>query len=136
MCRPEQHQGVRFVAYRSVKQIAASLLLGLLVSQAIAHTTVIDTSPRTGSILEQSPPSIEINFRDPVRLTSVVAVESGKPERKLEFTPADSAAKFKVTDPKLGPGRAEIRWKALSKDGHVISGSLILVIQPATAKTN
>lgn len=123
------------MAYRSVRQIAASLLLGLLATQVIAHTTVIGTSPKVGS-LEQSPPFIEISFRDPVRLTSVVAVEAGKPGRKLEFTPAESAAKFKVIDPKLGPGRAEIQWKALSKDGHVISGSLIFVIGPATAKTN
>ncbi len=121
---------------RFAKQIAASLLLGLLATHAIAHTTVIGTSPKSGSTLEQSPPSIEVSFREAVRLTSVVAVEAGKAERKLEFTPTDSAAKFTVDEPKLGPGRTEIRWKALSEDGHVISGTLIFVIQPAAAKTN
>ncbi len=124
------------MAHRFAKQIAASLLLGWLVTQASAHTTVVGTSPKNGSILEQSPPSIEISFRDPVRLTSVVAVESGKPGRKLKFTPTDSAVKFTVGDPKLGPGRAEIQWKALSKDGHVISGSFTFAIKPPVAKTN
>jgi methionine-rich copper-binding protein CopC len=118
------------------KQIVASLLLGFFVTQAIAHTPVIATSPKNGSTLEHAPPSIEISFRDPVRLTSIVAVESGKPERKLEFTPTDSAAKFTVTGPKLGAGRIEIQWKALSKDGHVISGSFLFTIEPAAAKTN
>lgn len=124
------------MANRVAKQILASLLLGFLVTQAMAHTTVIATSPKSGSILEQAPPSIEISFRDPVRLTSVVAIEVGKPERKLQFSPADSAAKFTVTDPKLGPGHVEIQWKALSKDGHVISGSFLFTIEPAAAKTN
>lgn len=124
------------MAYRFTKLIAASFLLGLLATQAIAHTSVIGSSPKSGATLEQSPPSIEISFRDPVRLTSVVAVEAGKAERKLEFTPTDGAAKFTVNDPKLSPGRAEIQWKALSKDGHVISGSLIFIIQPAATKTH
>jgi methionine-rich copper-binding protein CopC len=124
------------MAYRCAKRIAASLLLGLLITRAVAHTSVIGSSPASGSILQQSPPFIEITFRDPVRLTSVVAVESGKAGRKLQFTPADSAAKFKVIDPKLSPGRTEIQWKALSKDGHVIDGSLVFVIEPAPAKTN
>jgi len=123
------------MAHCFAKLIATSFLLGLLATQAFAHTTVISTSPKSGSTLEQSPPSIEITFREPVRLTSVVAVEAGKPERKLEFTSTDSAARFKVNNPDLGPGRAEIQWRALSKDGHVISGSLIFVVQPA-AKTN
>lgn len=124
------------MAHRFAKQIAASLLLGLLATHAIAHTTVIGASPKSGSTLAKPPPSIEISFRDAVRLTSVVAVESGKAERKLEFTPTDSAAKFTVNEPKLSPGRVEIQWKALSKDGHVISGSLIFVIQPAATKPN
>lgn len=121
---------------RAAKQIVASLVFGLLVTQAIAHTAAIATSPKSGSILKQSPPSIEISFHDPVRLTSIVAVQAGKPERKLEFTPTDSAAKFTVTDPKLGSGRIDIQWKALSKDGHVITGSFLFTIEPAATKTN
>lgn len=123
------------MAYRFVLPIATSLLLGLLATQANAHTPVIGTSPKHGSILNQSPLSVEISFRDPVRLTSMRAVEAGERERKLEFSPIDTAAEFKVTDPKLGPGRVEIRWKALSKDGHVISGSFLFTIQPVAAKT-
>lgn len=124
------------MAQRFAKQIAASLLLGLLATHAIAHTTVTGSSPKSGSTLEQSPPSIEITFRDAVRLTSIVAVDAGKAERKLAFIPTDSAARFTVNEPKLGAGRTEIRWRALSKDGHVISGTLIFVIQPAAAQTN
>ena len=124
------------MACRFLVPIATPLLLGLLAMEANAHTPVVGTSPKHGSILEQPPASVEISFRDPVRLTSMVAVEAGSRERKLEFTPTASAATFKVTDPKLDPGRIEIRWKALSKDGHVISGSFLFAIKPAAAKTH
>lgn len=124
------------MANRVIKQIVAPLLLGFFAAQAIAHTKVTATSPKSGSMLKQAPPSIEISFHDPVRLTSIVALEPGKPERKLEFTPTDSAAKFTVTHPDLGAGRIEIQWKALSKDGHVLSGSFLFTIEPAVAKTN
>lgn len=118
-----------------LKAIAATLF-GLCAALALAHTTVVSTLPKNGSVLEQSPAVIEIKFRDPVRLTSVVVLEAGKPERKLEFTPGSSAAAFKLQDPRLGPGRNEIQWKALSHDGHAISGSLTLVINSAAAATH
>ena len=38
-----------------------------------------------------------------------------------------------VENPALAAGRNEIHWKALSKDGHVISGKLTYTIKPAIA---
>ena len=123
------------MACRFARSIVVSVLLGLSATHAIAHTTVVGTAPKSGSVLEQSPPVVEITFQDAVRLTSVVVIDASNAERKLEFAPSDSAVTFKLNRPQLGPGRNEIRWKALSKDGHVISGSLILTIA-AAAKTN
>ena len=109
---------------------AAALLLQIVVP-AQAHTAVAGTVPKSGSVLARSPPVIEINFEHPAHLTSVVLVQSGKPERKLSFTPGGGATSFKLPDPNLEAGRNEIRWKALSGDGHVVAGSLILVVRPA-----
>lgn len=111
-----------------------ALMLGLPATLSLAHTTVAGTSPKSGSVLEQSPPVIEIQFREEARLTSVVVIEAGKPERRLEFTPKSSATNFKVHNPDLKSGRSEFQWKALSDDGHVIDGSLILVIKPTAPK--
>ena len=114
------------------KTACVAVLLSVSVL-AHAHTNVASTSPKNGAVLEQSPPTIKINFEHPVRMTSVVVLAAaGQPERKLQFSPTESASTFTVTDPALAPGRNEIQWKALSRDGHVISGSLILVIKPAT----
>ena len=113
--------------------VVATLLLQFALP-ASAHTAVTGTKPKSGSVLEQSPPVIEMTFEHAVHLTSVVLLEAGKAERKLAFTPIGGATSFKLPDPSLGPGRNEIRWKALSSDGHVVTGSLILVIKPASSK--
>ena len=84
-------------------------------------------------MLAQSPAVVEIRFAHAARLTSVVLLGEDSQERRLDFTPGGSAVSFKLPEPDLGPGRNEIRWKALSDDGHVISGSLIYTIQSDAA---
>jgi copper resistance protein C len=111
------------------------LMLGI-ASLAIAHTSAVSTNPKTGAVLTQSPPSIEITFKDPVRVTSVVVHQEGKPERKLEGGPKTSTATFKIDNPQLEPGRSQVRWIALSQDGHVIKGVIDLTIKPTASQQN
>ena len=122
----------------TMARTCAALLLALAMIQptfdAAAHTALESSSPPSGAQLERSPPVIELKFRHPINLTSVVVVEAGKAERKLEFTPRASAAVFKLPEPRLAPGRSEITWKGLAKDGHVVSGSLVFEIGPKDAK--
>ena len=105
-------------------------MLLLLTSPAFSHTTVAEIVPRNGSVLEQSPDTVEIRFAHSARLTSAVLLGEDKQERRLEFIPSGNSDTFKFPAPDLGPGRNEIKWKALSDDGHVISGSLIYTIKP------
>jgi methionine-rich copper-binding protein CopC len=119
-----------------VVTIAAASLLLQFAAPAYAHTAVAGTNPKSGSVLERSPAVVEISFEHAAHLTSVVLVAAGKPERKLAFTPSGGATTFRLPDPALAPGRNEIRWKALSSDGHVVSGSMVLVIRPPGAQTN
>ena len=109
-------------------------VLGLAVALgAGAHTKVEKTRPATDAPLDSSPPTIEIQFKHAVQMTSVVVLDAEKSERKLAFTPATSAALITINEPALQPGRNEIRWKGLSKDGHVISGTLIFVVKQSSA---
>jgi methionine-rich copper-binding protein CopC len=109
-------------------------LLGLVIALgAGAHTTVEKTKPATDAPLDSTPPTIEIQFKHAVQMTSVVVLDAAKSERKLTFTPATSAALITLNEPALQPGRNEIRWKGLSKDGHVISGTLVFVVKQSSA---
>ena len=117
---------------------AGAALITLLGSSApvLSHTTVTGTTPGDGAVLEASPSVIEIRFQHAARLTSVMLHHAGEPQRRLEFTPAGSATEFELTDPRLGPGDNEIEWKALSGDGHVISGTLNYTVNSEPAGNN
>jgi methionine-rich copper-binding protein CopC len=114
--------------------VVVMFVLGTAV--ALAHTSTASTTPKTGSVLDQSPLAIEITFKEAARLTSVVVHQEGKPERKLEFEPNTSAMTFKTDDPKLEEGKSEVRWIALSKDGHVVKGAIVLTVKAQAAKTS
>lgn len=114
----------------------ATLLMLLLATSAFAHSSVKSSVPANGSVLSASPSEIVINFSEPARLVSVIVTSQGAAERKLQFAPAAEAASFSVAAPKLASGRNEIKWHALSRDGHPISGTIILVVKPATAQVS
>lgn len=110
--------------------------MGLLatfgMSLASAHTSVTSTAPKTGSQLDKSPEAITITFKDAARLTSVSVHQEGKPERKLTFTPENSAAEFTIAKPHLDTGKSTVRWTALSKDGHAVKGEIVLTVAAPT----
>ncbi|HET9448810.1 MAG TPA: copper resistance CopC family protein [Steroidobacteraceae bacterium] len=117
---------------RCVFSSIAVFMLGLAFG-AGAHTVVEKANPATGAQLASSPPKIEITFKHAMQMTSVVVVDAAKAERKLGFTPTTSAALITINDPALQAGRNEIRWKGLSKDGHVISGKLVYEVSTSSA---
>jgi copper resistance protein C len=118
---------------RFVLSSLALLALGVALGVA-AHTVVEKTHPATDAPLASSPPKIEIQFKHAMQMTSVVVVGGGAQEaRKLKFMPATSAALITINDPALQAGRNEIRWKGLSKDGHVISGTLVYEVKLPSA---
>ena len=116
--------------------LGLALAMAVSAAPALAHSTVKSTAPVSGSILPASPTEVTITFNEPARMTSIVVVEAGKPERKLEFMPGGSATVFMVHNPNLATGRNEIKWTALSKDGHPISGSIIIVIKPGATPSS
>lgn len=118
---------------RHLSAFALALAFVLTAAPALAHSTIKNTVPVSGSVLPASPPEVVINFNEPASLTSIVVAEAGKPERKLAFMPSGSSTSFMVHNPNLAQGRNEIKWKALSKDGHPIEGSIIIVIKPGAA---
>lgn len=69
-----------------------------------------------------------LNFIESTRLTSVQLISAAEP-RQLTFEPIGSAVSFTLPAPTLAPGRNEIQWRALSLDGHVVEGSIIIVVR-------
>ena len=114
-----------------MKKLLSLLLLCAWVAPAMAHTTLASATPKGGSELAASPSAIELKFAESAKLTSVVVVGEDKQERRLEFVAGEQPLTFKVVNPNLTAGRNEVQWKALSHDGHVISGKLVYIVKPA-----
>lgn len=98
---------------------------------AFAHTALAGSTPASGSILPVSPDAVTLDFEEPVRLTSAICESRGE-QRALVFSPHGRSSQFTIDAPNLAPGRNSILWKALSPDGHVVEGTIIIVIKPPT----
>ena len=108
--------------------VACVALLLVLMDRAYAHTALKSSSPATESILEALPDELVLTFTEATRLTSIVVV-SPAGNAQLQFSPAGAAESFKSAKPPLIPGRNEVRWYALSRDGHVVEGKIFVVIR-------
>jgi methionine-rich copper-binding protein CopC len=97
-----------------------------------AHTAIKAAKPADGAVLDRSPASIEMTFEHAVQMTSVSVVAEHAAERKLTFAPTTSSTQFTVENPALAAGHNEVHWKALSKDGHVVTGKLTYVVKPGS----
>jgi methionine-rich copper-binding protein CopC len=123
---------MKLLTGRFLPGVIAVVLAVALAFTAMAHTKIEQATPASGAVLDRSPPTIEIKFKHAVRMTSVIVIDAAKAERKLAFEPTTKTQAIAIASPNLGHGRNELRWKALSEDGHVISGSLIYIVQGAS----
>ncbi|MFW2852513.1 copper resistance CopC family protein [Sphingomonas sp. TX0543] len=107
---------------------ALALILAAIPAAVQAHTALRSSNPPSGSVLTQSPPVLTLTFLEPASLTSLTLVTAAG-ERQLSFTPTGSATTFNAARPGFARGRNEVRWRALSRDGHVVEGSIIVVLR-------
>jgi len=107
-------------------------LLGTVFAPAApvsAHASVSSTNPADGSVLEELPEFIEIVFNEKVtiaegstRLIDATGAVTDLVERSNE--PAGAGARIRWDLPeRAGTGWYAVSWRAVSEDGHGISGS-------------
>ncbi len=109
------------------RMLIATAMLALPASLA-AHTAMKSSAPASGSVLTSAPPTLTLNFNQPTQMTAMTLVSTAG-EQALAFTPSGSARSFAVARPALKPGRNAVRWRALSRDGHIVEGQIILVLR-------
>ena len=114
---------------RSALVVATALLAVLaIVPAAGAHARLITTEPANDAVLDQSPRSVLLRFDEPVetafgaiRVYDARArrVDSGKVER-----PSEREARISL-DRRLARGTYTATWRAVSADGHPVSGAFV-----------
>ena len=104
---------------RHLRMLALGAALVLAAAPALAHSTVKSTVPVSGSVLTGSPAEVTHQLQrgcahdlDRRRRSRQARAQAGLHARRA------ARRHSWIHDPGLGAGRNEIKWKALSKDGH------------------
>lgn len=110
-----------------------SLLLG--AAPAHAHATLLGTDPAEGAVLEASPREVTFTFDEPVSVTgqSVRLFDAAGEELEASAAAEGTTIVADVPD-ELGEGSYVVVWRAVSDDGHPISGSLTFSVGTPSAE--
>lgn len=110
------------------------LIIALAVaSVAAAHAHLEASTPANHSTLSVAPSEVRLRFLEEVRLTALLIQSGDAKPQKLGPLPAGNARTFSLPLPPIGSGSYAITWRALSADGHVMSGTIAFTVQSAAS---
>jgi methionine-rich copper-binding protein CopC len=120
---------------RLARPLLALIFLLIAPQSALAHTSVIDTTPLYKSTLTSMPSEISIRFTDqlmtigdnPVNKISVSAPDSQEVSI-VKTTVAGNLLSVTLGDDSYIDGTYIVSYRVVSADGHVISGSYDLYL--------
>ena len=118
------------------KLLAVALLALALPAAASAHATLIKTDPAYGKRIERSPSLVRLHFDQSVDvLPNAIRVYDVK-GRLLSGQTLLSANERTIDAPvsRLPRGGYTVRWRAVSADGHVVSGVFTFGVRMAAPK--
>ena len=116
--------------------LAVALLALALPAAASAHATLIKTDPAYGKRIERSPSLVRLHFDQSVDvLPNAIRVYDVK-GRLLSGQTLLSANERTIDAPvsRLPRGGYTVRWRAVSADGHVVSGVFTFGVRMAAPK--
>ena len=108
----------------------AGLVFLLLSAPVSAHSPLLSSSPADGASVTAVPDVFEMRFKGTARLVRFTLsgetagdIDLGKDHLMVE------AREHTVRLPVLGADAYQVRWRAMSADGHIIKGGLSFTIQ-------
>ena len=107
----------------------ALLAVSLQVLPAAAHSPLISSSPADGDVLAAAPQAIEMKFRGTARLVrlALTGAQSGEVALSGEHLMVEKH-RHTIALPAIAADEYEVRWRALSADGHVVKGSFSFTV--------
>jgi methionine-rich copper-binding protein CopC len=107
--------------------ILAALTMVVLLSTigpATAHSYLNGSNPADGALLAQAPKKVTLNFSDGVRATGLGVTAQG-PDGTIGLNATATSKKVTATWPSnTVAGRYVVTYRAVSVDGHVMSGKI------------
>jgi copper transport protein len=100
-------------------------------SAALAHATLIRSSPGNGAVLASPPPDVRLEFDDPVQPAGgndVVRNDGGSVLRGVPRVERGGRVLVLPLRRRIRNGDYSVRWRALSDDGHFVTGVLAFAV--------
>lgn len=113
-----------------VRTLLLILFSAILVAQAGAHASLVETAPPEGTVLERAPERVVLTFNEPA---SLLAASLIRPDGKRTVPEDDAVSSIGNTislalPDDLGQGTHVLSWRAASADGHPVSGTFMFSI--------
>ncbi|WP_306114474.1 MULTISPECIES: copper resistance CopC family protein [unclassified Roseovarius] len=113
-----------------MKYLFAFIVIMLNPLGALAHSDMQKTTPENGSVLNQVPIEIGLNFTDRLRLTAVKARHSDGETQAIDLGDHKGfEAEFMLPMQPMGTGVYEVEWRGLGMDGHAMQGTFSFEVE-------
>lgn len=102
-----------------------------LPGAALAHSELLRSIPAAGAVLAVPPERFELYFNERVQVTAIRLFREGGAEipfpgrRAIRETEAET-----IAVPPLETGAYRIEWRAISRDGHPVGGTIRFSVRP------
>lgn len=115
---------------RSFKALLLAVFVTpLMVSPALAHTAIKVSNIESGATLNVAPETFDFAFGSAVGLAGLTLETIEGIALPFAFDPPAGLQKtFSVKLPGLTPDAYVLKWRAVAKDGHVMTGEVAFTI--------
>ena len=111
-----------------------SLPTVLPMSKAYAHAIIVKTSPPQGGIAAGNIGKVDVwydaGIRDSLAALAVVSASGERVDKRDAAIDGADPAHVSVGVNPMTPGKYTVRYRALSADGHMVSGAWEFDVQP------
>lgn len=110
--------------------LTALLAVCLAAPLAAAHTTVKSATLEDGGTYQTLPETFDLVFAQKVGLAGFSITDADGYSVDIDYTPPKSMEiKFSIALPTLASGQYTMSWRAMAKDGHVLTGALSFTVE-------
>jgi len=114
--------------------VAAVVAALVLPAAALAHATLLQTTPANGAVLAKAPKTVTVLFDDSVRVAKGnAAVENATQSSVLAGNATVHGRVLTIPLKALADGAYSVRWSIVSEDGHREEGVLAFAVGAGSA---
>jgi methionine-rich copper-binding protein CopC len=116
---------------------AALVTVVALPLPASAHSELVDSTPKAGSVLAEAPRQVELVFNEPVQdqgSSIVVTLDGTTVSDSKTFTTQNTTASVQL-DGAGDPGTYVVEYRVVSEDGHIVDETFSYSVQGSPNST-